>query len=242
MEEKKVVGSDEAVTKAKQIIDTRVSVTKTKDIGLLYGALAKAQGTYKKLEPDESSASGPYASLEAILGSVRESLSSNELAFTQSIELLDEGSGAALLITKIGHSSDQEITSTARVYSGNTDRATGITYDNHKRLHAMMLLGVAEVPGSSYGSDNGDSQEEDSIVDVLKGKKLAKRGYTETIDKSQYDQLMIELDTNNDKVLVLQIQDHYGVTTLADLPRNQFQQCLAEIRRVKRTRALNIRK
>ena len=88
------------------------------DISLIMGALAKAQGTYKPLEPTQDGPFGKYANLADVLRAVRESLSKNGLAFYQHIELLDEGSGAALLHTVLGHESGQSISSTARVIAG----------------------------------------------------------------------------------------------------------------------------
>lgn len=205
--------------------------------GLLYGALAKAQGSYKKLVPNEDSASGPYANLDAIKEAVRESLSKNGLGFYQHIKLLDEGSGAALLETIIGHESGQEIESTARVFSGATDRESFNTIERHKRIHAMMLLGIAPSQNDPDAvDDNGDEQGENMAIEAIKNpKKFSKVGKTDVIDKKDYDQLMIEL--NDNMVLTQQIQDAYNVTTLQDLPARQFQYAMAEIRRIKRNLA-----
>ena len=71
------------------------------------GAIAKAQGNYKRLIPNEDSSVGKFANLQAILDATRESLSANAVSFFQYIQLLDEGSGAALLHTVLGHDSGQ---------------------------------------------------------------------------------------------------------------------------------------
>ncbi|HEY5267746.1 MAG TPA: hypothetical protein VII94_01275, partial [Candidatus Saccharimonadales bacterium] len=96
-------------------ISSQANVYRSVDINEIMGAIAKAQGSYKPLVANQDAPGGKFANLQAVLTAVRESLSMNGLGFFQFIELLDEGSGAALLKTTIGHESGQYISSCARV-------------------------------------------------------------------------------------------------------------------------------
>jgi ERF superfamily len=226
----------EKLDKILELLLKKPSTTnRSDDIGLLIGALSKAQGSYKKLIPNETYPGGKYANLEAILDAVKDALSLNGLSFYQNIQLLDEGSGAALLITILGHESGQWISSTARVFTGKTDRATGNTYENHKRLHALMLLGIAPSTGDPIAfDDNGGEQEEEQLIE-----KLVRPPITRTVDpndvitKDQHNEILIALGDYED--LAKSVKDTYKIDTLADLPREVYHDALAKIRRVRRT-------
>lgn len=204
------------------------------EIGILYGALAIAQGKYKKLVPNEESASGKYANLEAILRAVTPSLSEQKLTFYHYIELLDEGSGAALLITVLGHESGQYISSSARVMTGKTDRATGNTYEIHKRLHALMILGIAPSSNDPVAfDDDGGEQQEEQMIERIKNPKLGKViDPNKVISKDLYTNLMIELDGYEE--IVQDIMNIYKIDTLADMPQEVYQDALAKIRRIRK--------
>jgi len=200
------------------------------------GSLAKAQGTYKALVSNESAPGGKFANLKAILDAVRESLSANGLAFYQFIELLDEGSGAALLKTMIGHESGQYISSCARVVTGKTDRKTGNCYEIHKRFHALMLLGIAPSENDPLAfDDNGIEQDEDVLIETIRKPKSARieMDRDDTVNNEQYTELMIELDDYPD--IARNVMDVYGISTLADLPKEEYHKARAKIMKIKRT-------
>ena len=206
------------------------------EIDKISGAMAKAQGTYAALIPNEDAAGGKYANLKAILAATRESLSSNGISFFQGIELLDEGSGAALLVTEINHESGQYKRSIARVVSGATDRQTGNVYEMHKRLHALMILGIAPSENDPLAfDDNGIEQTDTHTINQLKKPAHVKKDIdrTTTISSDQYNDLMIELDGYED--IVMNIQEVYNISTLADLPKSEYHPALIRVRRIKKT-------
>jgi hypothetical protein len=210
------------------------SMPRSPEIGFLLGALAKAQGCYKVLVTNEEAASGKFANLEAILFAVKDALSDNGLALYQYLELQDEGSGAALLKTILGHESGQYISSTARVFSGKTDRATGNSYEIHKRLHALMLLGIAPSSCDPIAfDDDGGEQEEEVVVERIKNPKKKMVDPNAVITKDRYDQLLAELDNYTD--IAESIMSTYKIDTLADLPNEVFHDALSKVRRIKKT-------
>lgn len=208
---------------------------RSEQIDQLAASLSKAQGSYKKLAPNELCAGGKFANLEAILAATVDSLSANGLAIYQHIDLLDEGSGAALLKTELIHSSGQWISSTARVIAGKTDRQTGNVYEIHKRMHVSMLLGIAPSKNDPFlFDDNGDELADNHLIEKLKKpQEEVKLDYEETISKEQYTDLMIELDGHPD--IVKDIFSIYGITTLQDLPKSEYHKSLGKIRKIKKT-------
>ena len=143
------------------------NIYRSTEINEIMGALAKAQGNYKRLVANQNAPGGKFANLQAILEAVRESLSENGLGFFQFIELLDEGSGGALLKTTIGHESGQYISSCARVVAGKTERQTGNIYEIHKRLHALMILGIAPSDNDPIAfDDNGEIIAEQHLIAI----------------------------------------------------------------------------
>lgn len=227
----------EKINRILELLEKKPTQTppRSPEIGTLVGALSKAQGTYKRPIPNEEAATGKFANLESILFSVRESLSTNGLGFYQTIELLDEGSGAALLRTILGHESGQYISSSARVFTGKTDRATGNTYEIHKRLHALMILGVAPSEGDPVCfDDNGGEQEEEHLIEAIKSpKKERKIDTNQVINKDRYNELIIAIGDYED--IAESIMQTYKIDTLADLPNEVYHDALAKIRRIIRT-------
>lgn len=212
------------------------TVNRSEEINHIMGSLAKAQGSYKRLVANEDSPSGKFANLQAILEAVRESLASNGLGFYQYIELIDEGSGAALLKTIIGHESGQWISSCARVISAKTDRQMGNTYEIHKRFHALMLLGIAPSKNDPMSfDDNGEELAEQQLIESVRRPNKSTKETVDrnnTVNKAEYDELMIELDGYDD--IAKDIQETYGIDTIADLPREEYQKARAKILKIKR--------
>lgn len=207
------------------------------EINEIMGALAKAQGSYKTLIANQEASGRKFANLQSILLAVRESLSSNGLGFFQFIELLDEGSGAALLKTTIGHESGQYITSCARVVAGRTDRQTGNIYEVHKRLHALMLLGIAPSENDPIAfDDNGEMMAEERLKDQLRKPDSPKKeeiDHNDVINKHQYEELLLEL-TGYSKVAE-DIMEAYDIRTLADLPASEYHKSRSKILKIKKT-------
>jgi hypothetical protein len=222
----------------------QTNIYRSLEINAIMGALAKAQGSYKKLIANQDAPGGRFANLQAILDAVRDSLSDNSLGFFQFIELLDEGSGAALLKTTIGHESGQYIASCARVVTGKTERQTGNIYEIHKRLHALMLLGIAPSGNDPVAfDDNGELMAEQHLISQLRKPDSPKKeelDRTDVINKTQYEELLIEL--NGFEKIAKDIMEVYDLATLADLPASEYHRARAKILKIKRTQEDYLRK
>jgi hypothetical protein len=206
------------------------------EINSIACALAKAQGEYKPLIPNQTYKGEKYANLEAILNATRNALSSNELAFYQHHELLDEGSGAAILKTTLMHSSGQWISSWSRIVFGQTDKETGSLHEFRKRLHALIILGIAPSAHDPYlFDDNGEMQNDRSIIEDMKKPRevlLQEKSYRDrTISNNQYNDLLIELEGH--ERLTKSILEKHTIESLADLPEGAYHRVLGEIRRIK---------
>lgn len=214
------------------------------DINEIMGALSKAQGGYKKLVANQDAPGGKFANLQAIREATSESLSKNNLGFYQYIELLDEGSGAALLKTTIGHSSGQYIASCARVVTGKTERQTGNIYEIHKRLHALMILGIAPSDNDPIAfDDNGELIAEQHLIASLRKPNSPQKeeiDRTDVINKTQYEELLIEL--NGFEKIAKDIMEVYDIVTLADLPASEYHRARSKILKIKRTQEDYLRK
>jgi|ERR1700761_5365218 len=213
------------------------SIYRSIDINEIMGALAKAQGSYKHLVANQDAPGGKFSNLQAILAAVRESLANNGLGFYQYIELLDEGSGAALLKTTLGHSSGQYISSCARVIMGNTERQTGNIYEIHKRLHALMILGIAPSDNDPIAfDDNGEIIAEQHLISSLRkvdNPQKERINKWEVVNNNQYEELLREVDGY--PKIAKEIQEKHNIQTIADLPASQYHKAIMEIRRIKKT-------
>ena len=213
------------------------NIYRSEAINEIMGALSKAQGDYKPLVANQSVAGRKFANLQAILDAVRDALSTNGLGFFQFIELLDEGSGAALLKTTIGHESGQYISSCARVVAGKTDRQTGNIYEVHKRLHALMLLGIAPSDNDPIAfDDNGEMMAENHLIASLRKPDSPQKeeiDHNDVINAHQYSELLIEL--NGFEKIAKDIMETYDIRTLADLPATEYHKARSKILKIKRT-------
>ena len=213
------------------------NIYRSEAINEIMGALSKAQGDYKPLVANQSVAGRKFANLQAILDAVRDALSTNGLGFFQFIELLDEGSGATLLKTTIGHESGQYISSCARVVAGKTDRQTGNIYEVHKRLHALMLLGIAPSDNDPIAfDDNGEMMAENHLVASLRKPDSPQKeeiDHNDVINAHQYSELLIEL--NGFEKIAKDIMETYDIRTLADLPATEYHKARSKILKIKRT-------
>jgi hypothetical protein len=207
------------------------------EIDKISASLSKAQGAYKPLIPDTDSAHGRFASLRAILDAVRDALDKNALAFHQHIEILDEGTGASLLVTTLSHESGQHIGSVGRIIAGKTTRRSGNLIEIHARIHAKLVLGIApsENDPVCFDDDGEEIAHEVLIETVRKGKKpetVIDR--EDTISKEQHDELLIELDCEEGPDILRDIYSCYNIETLADLPREEYHKARSRILKIKR--------
>lgn len=208
---------------------------RSEEISQLMASLAKAQGQYLELIPNEDTPGGKFANLNGILKAVRNALSENGLTFFQHIELLDEGSGASLLWTQLGHSSGQYISSCSRVVPGGTFREVFNSIEAYKRLSALLILGIAPVGKDPLlYDDNGASQAEKIHLKNVRSHRMQPKSHVpEAITSDEYDDLMWELEDHPD--ILKGILKFYEISTVADLPKTEFHTAKAKIRQIKKT-------
>jgi hypothetical protein len=203
----------------------------------LIGALAKAQGSYKALIPNEDSPKGRFANLEAIILATRESLSSNGLALYYPREFTDSGAGMFMLYVMLAHESGQWISSSSRIVPGENERQTGNILEIHKRRLALEILGIAPSPNDPVNfDDNGEEQADFKLMENLKkpgNPEIAKLNRNETITKDQYNDLLIEL--NGFPEVAKDIMECYQIDTLADLPYEEYQKARMKVLKIKKT-------
>jgi len=210
-------------------------MNRSESIDKLVESFSKAQGSFKRLVPNEYAAGGKFANLEAVLDSVREALSSNGLSFYQQIELLEDGNGVSLLHSVISHSSGQWISTKSRIVPGPTFRETFNCIESYRRLSALLLLGIAPSGNDPLiHDDNGQEQQEKEMVKNIKRPELAvKSEFPETVTADQYKELMFELDGYPD--IAKGIQVFYKISSLADLPKSEYYVVQNKIRKLKKT-------
>lgn len=206
------------------------------EIHLLAGALAKAQGAYKKLVPNQTYKGTKYANLEAILEATREPLSINGLSFNQRDVILNDGSGIIITKSIVMHESGQWISSWARIVPEKTLKETMNTYETISRLHASKLLGIAPSITDPYlFDDNGEYQSERQLIEDLQKpqEELLKERTSsrKVIDDRQYRSLMAEIGA--DRSIAQEIMDKQAIGALEYLPEDAYLKTLAWIRRVK---------
>ena len=224
-------------TETKDLAQQAPNKYRSEQIGALIVALGKAQASYKTLIANEDGPRGKFANLQAILAATKESLAANALGFYQHVELLDEGAGATILWTMLGHETDQFIASCARIILGKTDRETGNTLEIHKRLHALMILGIAPSSSDPVAFDDGGIlQAENHLIETLRKPKepvKEKIDYNDVVNNEQYNELLIELEGYSE--ITKDIMQYYDIETLANLPRSEYHKALAKVRKIKRT-------
>ena len=145
-------------------------------VALLYAALAKAQGKYRRAaknrtasEVDQESGelnTWQYADLDEILWAVRDALSENGLAFFQRIAPV-QGSNALQLITEIGHEGGGVISSVVPLASPDAFidiKQFGAQLTFLRRYMAEPLLGIT----SYYEEPDGGAPTHSQIIARLR--------------------------------------------------------------------------
>ena len=207
------------------------------EIGILFGALAKAQGAYLRPVPNQRSPGGEFANLASILEATRPALSANALSFNFYQELLDSGSGACILWTTLGHESGQWMKSCSRVVSSGTFREIFNAIENYKRLSACNMLGIAPAGKDPLLFDDDGIEELDKqTVKNMRtpiDKRPKKSEHADVITQDQYDDLMFELEGYEE--IAENMQQVYRIKTIADLPRSELYFAKEKIRELKKT-------
>lgn len=208
---------------------------KSDDTGILFGALSKAQGSYKVLAETQDSSVGKFAGLADILRAVRDALSTNGLSIYQYVELTDKGDGASLLWTSLGHESGQYINSCSRIIQYPTFRETSNAIEDYKRMHATMLLGIAPSPNDPLlFADNGsENMRMQTVRDMRTETKTVVSEHQDKITKDQYEDINYELE--GFPGIARGILKAFNITALADIPKTEFYKVQNEIRKIKKT-------
>lgn len=226
---------------------------RSEQINEIAAALAKAQGAYAPLAPNENGAYGRYANLDAIMQATRPALAANGLSFHQYIDLIDND-GAALLKTSLMHSSGQYIASCERILKPAVWRAYGNQLEFLKRQQALMILGIAPTKNDPYAMDDDgfDQAQQHTLETLKKPKNLLELDPTVptreegsvrpsgTINDHQYKELLIEL--NNYPEIAENILHAYKIETLADLPASKYIHARSEIMRLREAYKQDIRR
>lgn len=208
----------------------------TLEINHLAAALAKAQGAYKKLIPNQFYKGEKFANMDAIREATREALSTNGLSFIQRDEILNDGTGTIIFKSILMHESGQWISSWARIVPDRTLKETMVLYETTARLHATKLLGIAPTVNDPYlFDDNGEHQSERQLVEDLQRPASEiireREGRIKLVDDRQYRSL--ENEIAGDKEIAKKIMDKHNIATLEDLPEEFYLKTIAWIRRVK---------
>jgi hypothetical protein len=133
------------------------------DFAKVAAALARAQGKFEPLVRSKSVTIKPrdgsaytfqYAPLEACLASVRQALSEEELALTQSVVMIPEG---MVLRTWLLHSSGQFLSGdTPMMVEGNGPKALASAETYARRYGVSALLGLAADDDDDGSAATGD--------------------------------------------------------------------------------------
>lgn len=199
-------------------------------------ALASAQGSYKILKANQEGPRGDYANLNAIILATRESLKENALCLRQYEPSPCSFDDPSYIRTVLTHKSGQFFSSTARVIKTKNEASNNDLIERLKRRHASMLLGIA--PSSTdpdMYDDDGAEHDEDLMIEEIKKPLEAKKKkleYEETIDKNQYNELMIQLHDLPE--LASDMFKVHGIESLADLPKSEYHRALKRIRMIKK--------
>lgn len=215
---------------------TNTNKYRSDEIGKIISALGKAQASYGPLIPNQDAPGGKFANLRAILSATQPALADNDLGFYQHIELMDDGAGAKMLQTFLGHGSGQWISSWDRIIPGKNDRQTGNIYETYKRFGALLVLGIAPSNNDPMAfDDNGNELADYALMADLKKPKSERTeviDYNDVITTSQYDEILLELEGYEE--IAKNIMEKHNIETLADLPRSEFRKACTRIREIKK--------
>jgi len=208
------------------------------DLKELFTALSKAQGEYKAMTYNRENPyfKAAYADLDAIMKSVRPSLTKYGLAFIQQIRITDEGQ--TILHSILTHSSGQWMESRMRIVPPKNDAQTfGSTLTYHKRYAAISILGV------TVSHDLTDDDAEVAMVDarqvIAKGTALntkydPREQSSDTITKEQLEDAEYELAEFPD--IAEQVLEGLKIQSLADMPKSKYLVSMKRIREIKAAR------
>lgn len=196
-------------------------------IDLIASALAKAQTAFKPLKASGNSIDGAFSDIEDITDAVATALASYGLKLYQHTQPED---GQCMLVTELIHDSGQWISSKMQLIISQTDKETAAHLDFHKRHQALTLLGWHA--NEKVYDDNGDWQYENNLINKIKNpsKVVAEKKHWITITKEQHDDLVETIQDYPE--LAKDIMERYGITSLKDMPKQDFPTDMKRIREI----------
>jgi len=150
----------------------------SEQIDKIAGALAKAQSAFinpprNRTVTVKTQSSGSYefsyATFDAIIECVRKPLAENELSYTQTVEIADDGKPR--VVTTLMHSSGQWIGSTLPLMvdrPGNQAFGSALTYGKRYALTALLGIAADEDDDANSADGNGIERKTDRTPPQVK--------------------------------------------------------------------------
>lgn len=212
---------------------------KSIELNELFTALAKAQSDMEiaGLTNTNPFFKSKYADLAEVVKSSRPSLTKHGLSVVQQITTTEVGME---LVTVLGHSSGQWISSVMPINPAKSDAQSIGSYITYLRRYSYAAL-VGVVVGDE--DDDGEAAMDRNITQVKarpiqpEKKQVApatKQEATidqEVVTKEQYDDLMFELEGHPD--IALDILTKMHLKSFKEFPRSKYQDGVRKIRDIK---------
>jgi hypothetical protein len=191
---------------------------KSAELNELFAALAKAQSEMRVAGKDSNNPffKSKYADLASVVAASRPVLTKNGLCVMQSIHVSEQGQRT--LVTILGHSSGQYISSTVEIKPLKEDMqslGSAITY--MRRYSYASLVGVI--------ADDEDDDGETAMKPYRANGyyKQESNGANDSYEKISKDQLeMLDRALLGKEGWVESILKHCSCKTLADIPKDKF--------------------
>lgn len=201
----------------------------------LDAAMAKALGEYSSIGNNRVNPffKSEYADYDTIMTAIRPILAKHGLSLRQYTVIDKETGGGRVLHTRVCHSSGQWAESRERIIpEKNDDQKWASTITFKKRHQAMAILNIT-IDKDKYDDDAEENMKVARLND-LRGTSI-NHNYesydkpAETINKLEYEELARILQGWPD--LCQDIQRHYKISSLGDLPKASYAHVKAQVLR-----------
>ncbi len=197
-------------------------------IDQLATSFAKARLGFEKIGANKKGYESKFADFPYVISKVNDALAHNGLAFYQ--YTTNEDDSSCMLVTSLIHSSGQYINSRVRLILSDTDKNIDRTLQINKRMQALALLGIW--PLEDNLDDNGDQELEDKLIDgMFSGVEISAKKSKDVVTKEQYEMIMQELKGWPE--IAKAIFKRYDITTLKDMPKENFIEDIERVRKIK---------
>lgn len=206
---------------------------RSRDLSELMTALSKAQSEMRIAGKDSNNPyfKSKYADLASVVSASRPALTKNGLSVMQQITLSD--SGQRILITILGHSSGQYISSTMNLTPIKDDiQSLGSAITYMRRYAYCSLVGVVTDDEDDDGEVAMKPLRQQPTASAAKFGAPSKQ--YETISKDELDMIQYELAAMPD--LAENLLSRYGYESLADIPKVKFRSIYDRVLEIKRER------